>query len=200
MVSTHSLPSLSAPTASADWRRMGRAVRDALTEPRWLLVAALATLATVALFLATTKGTYLRTVVIGGDLSAAGRLRALWSVTPLFGSDARPLRDAVLWLTAAAVGTNLAVVAAALSRDALATQGSAGSVLAVGVGTLGAGCASCWLAVLASALSASGAAAALVALPLDGVEFLLVALALVVLSVHWIAEQRYGAGAACEIE
>lgn len=176
-------PSL--PTARDDWRRMWWAVRAVLGRPSWLLVGLLATLAALTAFVAFDRPVYLRTVVLGGDLSVAGRLRAIADLAPTMVPGRGLLRGSFLYLTALAVGTNVAMLGYQLRHNRAGVGGGSSSVLGVVFGVLGAGCASCGLAVVASALSLSGVATGLTALPLEGVEFLLLALAVTILSIHW---------------
>lgn len=60
------------------------------------------------------------------------------------------------------------------------------------LGTLGAGCASCGSVLLVGVLSLAGASGVLAALPLDGLEFALLAICALLLSTFWIADGMRG--------
>lgn len=184
---------LSLPTAARDWRRIAWAVRHVLGSPRWLGLAIVATLGSLALFVAFDRPVYVRTVVFGGSLSPFDRIRALAGLLPTVTHATDVLRAVLVYLTAGVVGTNVALLGYQLAHDRVSVQEGSGSVVGVVLGTLGAGCASCGLAVVASALSLTGVAAGLTALPLDGVEFLLIAFGVAVLSLHWVAVGLAGA-------
>lgn len=179
---------LSFPTEQRDWRRMARTTRRVLGQPRWLLAAVLASISVLTLFVALDTPTYVWRVVIRGDLSALDRATALWNLYPVPGETAYPIRDGLLYATAAAVGTNVAVLGHYLFHGEGALRQGGGSVGAIALGTLGAGCAPCGIAIAAGLFSTLGVTAGLAILPLDGAEFLLIALGVTVLSLHWLAE------------
>jgi hypothetical protein len=193
--------SLTLPTAREDWQRMGRAVADVLASPGWLAVALVASLSILSMFVAVNSPVYARAVVLGGDLSFVGRVRALASLYPLTGADGNYLRGGLLYVTAAVVGSNVAVFGSALAAGKVGVRGGSGGAVGIVFGSLGAGCAPCGLAVAASALSLTGLSAGLTVLPLGGGEFLLVALAVAVLSLHWLVDATESEAAeACEVD
>lgn len=78
-----------------------------------------------------------------------------------------------------------------------------GGTSAAGVllGTLGAGCAACGSAVLVGLLSLFGVSTSLLFLPLDGLEFALGAVVVLLLSVFWLADgMRGGEIDGCPVE
>lgn len=187
-------PSL--PTARTDWWRMARTTRAVLGRPPWLAVAVVASVFTLALFVAFTTPVYVRTVVIGGELSLWGRLRAFGTLFPLTGGSDHLTRDVLVYLTAGIVGTNVAVLGHHLKRNLVGLREGSGGLAGIALGTLGAGCAPCGMAVFAGSLSTMGLTAGLAALPLQGAEIMVVAFAVAVLSLHWVVD---GTGAA-EVE
>lgn len=89
---------------------------------------------------------------------------------------------------------------AAHGEDLSGTE-SSGGVLGVVLGTLGAGCAACGSAALAGILSLFGAGGLLTLLPLDGLEFSVLALVVLLLSIYWVAEGlRGGRVNGCPVE
>jgi len=65
-------------------------------------------------------------------------------------------------------------------------------VAGVVLGVLGAGCAACGSTVLVGLLSLLGVSVSLVALPLEGLEFALGAVVVLVLSIYWLADGMRG--------
>lgn len=165
---------------------MAWAGQRVLGRPRWALLAVFAAVVSLTLFATFDRPVYLRTVILGGSLSPPGRIRAVASLYPALGSGEGLVRGVFLLLTAGAVGTNVAFLGYHLRHNGATVRSGSGSVAGVVLGTLGAGCASCGLAVVASALSLTGVAGGLTALPLAGVEFLVIALAVTLLSIHWV--------------
>jgi hypothetical protein len=151
-------------------------------------VAVLGAVLTVTTFAAFNSPVYVRRVVVGGDLSVVGRVRALASLYPLAGPSTYVLQDTLLYVIAAVVGTNLAVVGYHLRRNTVGLRSGTGGAFGVVVGTLGAGCAPCGAAVFAGITSVLGVTTGVSALPLKGAEFLVLSLAVAVLSLYWVAD------------
>jgi hypothetical protein len=185
------------PTRGTDWRLMGRTARLVLGVPTYAVVAVVTGAVALAGFVFSTN------LALVGDV-AAGRIPAsvLPELFPFVGTSYDPLTGTVVVLVAALVGVDLALVAYHVREHRLAAEGSAGgSLLGVLLGTLGAGCAACGSAVLAGLLSLFGVAGAVTLLPLDGLEFALLALVTLVLSIHWLADgMRGGDVRGCPIE
>lgn len=179
--------SLSLPTARTDWRRMGWAIEHVFGRPRWTVLGLGTGTATVALFVAFDSPVYVQRVVLGGDLSLFGRVRAFVTLFPALAPGPGFVRGLLLYPTGLAVGTNVTMLGYQLRHNRGGVAGGSGGILAVTLGVLGAGCASCGVAVVASALSLTGVAAGLAALPFDGLEFLVLALGVTVVSIHWVA-------------
>lgn len=167
---------------------MGRTVASTLGRPRWLCVAALAALATVGLFATIESPIYVQTVVLGGDRSPVARVRAFWQLVPLVGDGTDTVSDSLVCALAGLVGANVAVLGRHLTDETVRLRGGTGSALGVALGTLGAGCASCGVAIAAGLLGIVGGTAALAALPWGGTELLVLALGVNVLSLHWLVD------------
>lgn len=192
------LPTL--PTARGDWRRMARTARLVLSVPGYAAVALLASVVGLTLFVFSLNLPLVR-FALGGPLSLEARATLLANLYPFVGTGYGPLQGALLVLVAALLGVDVAMVASHLREHGLsATAGGGGAAGAV-LGALGAGCAACGTALLAGVLSLLGVSTSLVFLPLDGLEFALLALAALVLSVHWVAEgMRGGEVAGCPVD
>lgn len=180
------------PTRRRDWRLMGRTVRLVLSIPRYAVGALVYGLVALSVFVFSRNLGLLRDVILFGDVPARARLRILAAMYPGVGPAYTPAQTLLLVTTAALVGINLALVTYHLLEHRLSLRGGSGGLGGVVLGTLGAGCASCGSALLVGLLSLVGASGLLTALPLDGLEFALLALALLVLSVYWTAKGLEG--------
>lgn len=178
---------ISLPTRAADWRLMGRTTRLVLAGPAYALVAVVA--GAVAL-----TGFVLSQNLPFAAAALAGRVPAatLLELYPFVGLSYGPVTGAVLLLVSLFVGVDIALVTYHVREHRLSAEGGGGSLLGVLLGTLGAGCAACGSAILAGVLSLFGAAGLVTLLPLDGLEFALLALVALVLSIHWLADGMRG--------
>lgn len=189
-MSTARLPRL--PTRRADWRLMGRTVRLVLTIPGYAVLAGVTAIVALSLFVLPTNLPLVRNLVVGGSLPLENRLAILVELYPFVGTDFGPLQSGVLVLTAALVGANVALAVYHFREHRVSIRNGSGSLAGVVLGTLGAGCAACGSAVLAGLLGILGVSGALTLLPLEGLEFALLALGVVVLSVYWLADGMRG--------
>ena len=88
-----------------------------------------------------------------------------------------------------------------LREHGVSLSGGGGSALGAILGALGAGCAACDSALLVGVLSLFGVSASLLFLPLDGLEFALLALVALLLSMFWVADgMRGGRVAGCPVD
>lgn len=192
---------LSLPTRRRDWRLMARTARLVLSLPTYAVVATVAALAALSVFVLSQNPGFVSAVVVFGSADLLTRFRALLGLYPLFGSAYSVPTAAVLLLTAGLVGVNIAMVTYHLREHELGAREGAGSAAGVFLGVLGAGCAACGSAILAGVLTLVGLGGVLTLLPLDGLEFALLALGAVLLSIYWLAEgMRGGEIAGCPVE
>jgi hypothetical protein len=120
---------------------------------------------------------------------------------PGLGAAYTPAQSVALLATALLVGVDLALVTYHFREQGVSIREGSGGVGGVLLGTLGGGCAACGSALLAGLLSLVGAGGALTLLPLDGLEFALVAIATLLLSIYWLAEGiRGGEIAGCPVD
>lgn len=180
---------------------MARTARLVLGVPTYALVGLVAAAVSLTGFVLSTN------LALAGD-ALAGRipLSVLLELYPFVGTSYDPVTGAVVLLVAALVGVDVALVSYHLrehrvTREEARAGGAGGGAVGVVLGVLGAGCAACGSAVLAGLLSLVGAAGLLTRLPLDGLEFGLLALVALVLSIHWLAEgMRGGDIRGCPVE
>lgn len=182
----------SVPTRLRDWRLVARTARLVLTIPVYAALAVFAALASLSVFVLSRNLDLLGAVVLLGDLPLVARLQVLVGLYPGVGNAYAPGAAVLLVVTAALVGVDVALVAYHLREHRLSVRETSSGLAGVALGTLGAGCASCGAAVLAGLLSLVGAGSALALLPLDGLEFALIALATLVLSIYWVVRGLEG--------
>lgn len=189
------------PTTRADWRRMARTTRLVLGHPRWLATWAITSLVVLSLVVLPANLGYVGTVVLGGSLPLDGRLAALVELYPLVGGDGDPVRGTLLYVVSGVVGVNLALFGYHLLEHDVGVREGSGSMAGVLLAGLGAGCPTCGVAVAAGGLSVVGVTGSLAALPLHGLEFVLVGIGAALLAVHWIVEgMRGGEVRGCPID
>lgn len=180
------------PTRVTDWRRMGRTARLVLSIPLYATVAVLAGLMGLTLFVVTQNIALVRDLVIFGPLPLGDRLTILFNLFPFIGSGFDLATSILLLAIGVLTGLNVAMLLYHLREHRVSIEGGSGSVGGVLFGTLGAGCAACGSAVVAGVLGLFGASWIVAFLPLEGLEFALVGLLVLVLSTFWIAEGMRG--------
>jgi hypothetical protein len=181
------------PTRAADWRRTGRTVRLVLGGPAYAALAVGVAALTLTGFVVSGNVALVVDVVVGGSLPVRARLAVLLGLYPFLGTTFASLQGLVLLFVAALAGVDLALVAYHLREHRLTPGEGGGSAVGVLLGALGAGCAACGSAVLAGLLSLVGVAGLSTRLPLDGLEFALLAAVALLLSIHWLADGMRGA-------
>lgn len=187
------------PTRRRDWRLMARTTRLVLSVPAYAALGLLAGLLGLSVFVFTRNPDVLRLVAFGG-LPLGSRLELVAAMYPLLGPAYTAAQSVLLLVTASLIGANLALVAYHFREHRVSLREGSGSAGGVVLGTLGAGCASCGSAVLAGLLSLFGASGLLTLLPLDGLEFALLAIAGLLLSTFWVADgMRGGTIAGCPV-
>jgi len=213
------LPGL--PSSRRDLRLVARTVRLVLGVPRYAAGSVAVALLALSGFVLSQNVALVRDTVIGGSLPLNARLTILVEQYPFVGTSYEPAAGAMLVVVAALTGANVAVAAYHLREHGVLGRetgedgtgdgeradgqasagrgtagnaaGGAGSVVGVVLGALGAGCAACGSAVLAGLLSLAGGSGLLLALPFEGLEFTLIALVPLLLSLFWLADGMRGA-------
>jgi hypothetical protein len=180
------------PTTRGDWRLMGRTVRLVLTLPVYAAVAVIAAIVSLTLFVVSLNVPLVLDLVVGGSLPLASRLRVLGELYPFVGTSFNPAQGILLVVVAVLTGVDIGLVTYHFREHGLDIQQGGAGVAGVVLGTLGAGCAACGSAVLLGLLSLLGVSTSLLFLPLDGLEFALLALAVLTLSIYWLAEGMRG--------
>ncbi|MFC6906045.1 hypothetical protein [Halalkalicoccus tibetensis] len=189
------------PTRKRDWRRMGRTARLVLSIPLYAAVALFAGLVGLTLFVVTQNVPLVRDLVIFGPLPLGDRLTILLNLFPFVGTGFDLPTSLLLVAIGGLTGVNVAMLLYHLREHRVSLGGSSGSVGGVVFGTLGAGCAACGSAVVAGALGVFGAGWVLALLPLEGLEFALLGIVVLVLSTYWLAEgMRGGEVAGCPVD
>jgi hypothetical protein len=180
---------------------MGRTARLVLSLPVYAALGVLASVAALSTFVLSQNPNFVLAVVIRGSADATTRFRALLGLYPGFGSAYSIPVGAVLVLIALLVGVNIAMVVYHFREHELGAREGTSSLAGVLFGIVGAGCAACGTAIIAGILTLVGLGGVLTLLPLDGLEFALLALVAVLLSIYWLAEgMRGGEIAGCPVD
>lgn len=191
----------SVPTSADDWRLVGRSVRLVLSIPAYAVVATSAAVGSLTVFVGLRNLDLLFNVVVFGKIGLDARVSVLAELYPWIGTGYTPGQSVLLTATAALVGLDVALVAYHLREQGLSVREGSSGVTGVVLGSLGAGCAACGSAILAGLLSMVGAGGAVTLLPLDGLEFAMLAVIVLLLSIYWLAEGlRGGQVRGCPVE
>lgn len=188
------------PTSVDEWRLVGRTVRLVLSIPQYAVLAVGYAVLGLSLFVFSRNLAILRQIVLGSSLPWVSRATVITELYPFIGTAYTTLQGTVLSLTAALIGINMAVATYHVREHRLSVGQGSGSFGGIVLGTLGAGCAACGSAVLAGLLSVAGTSGLLLALPLDGLEFSVLAVFVLLLSLYWLADgMRGGEIAGCPL-
>lgn len=184
--------SIRLPTARRDWQLMARTARLVLTLPAYAAVAVIASVIALTVFVVSLNVTLVMDLVVGGSLPLSSRLVVLTELYPFIGTSFNPAQGLLLIVVALLTGVDIALATYHFREHGLnLKQGGAGTVGLV-LGTLGAGCAACGSAVLLGLVSLLGISTSLLFLPLDGLEFAVLALVVLTLSIYWLSEGMRG--------
>jgi hypothetical protein len=179
---------------------MGRTVRLVLSVPAYAVVAVLAAAVGLSLFVFSLNLPLVE-LAVTGTLPTSARVTILTRLYPFVGSAFSPVQGGLLVAVAALFGVDVAMVSYHLRKHGLSLSGGGGSAVGAVLGALGAGCAACGSALLVGILSLFGVSTSVLFLPLDGLEFALLALVALLLSIHWVADgMRGGQVAGCPVD
>ncbi|MCX2818195.1 hypothetical protein EGH25_02365 [Haladaptatus sp. F3-133] len=180
------------PTNTDDARLVARTVRLVNSSPAYAALSAVTGFVGLNLFVVSQNINLFINVVVSGTLALDARLAVLFGLYPFVGTAFTATEGVVLLVVAAFFGVNLSMLTYQLRENRVSLREGSGSAAGMALGVLGAGCAACGTAVLAGILSLFGAAGVLTLLPFNGLEFSLVALVLLALSVYWLADGMRG--------
>lgn len=176
------------PTRRDDWLLLLRATSAVLRRPGYALLAAIVATISLSLFIFSQNLSLLIDVILFGSLPLDAKLGIIRGMYTGMITVSAPLESGILFSVAALFGLNIAMFTYYLREYDLSLRSGSGSLGGIVFGTLGAGCASCGSAIIAGALSMVGGAGAATLLPLDGLEFALLAIPLIFLSTYWLAQ------------
>ncbi|WP_128478609.1 hypothetical protein [Halorussus pelagicus] len=178
---------------------MGRTARLVLGGPAYAALAVAAALVALSAFVLG-QNLALAEFALTAPIGLGDRTTILLGLYPFLGTNYGPVAELLLVAIAALAGVDVAMVVyhfrehgVGLSEGDGAGGGAAGgSTVGLVLGALGAGCAACGSALLAGLLSLFGVAGAATLLPFDGLEFSVLALVALVLSIYWVADGMRG--------
>ena len=179
------------PTRRSDWQLLARTVRLVLTIPTYAVVAVVAAFVALSVFVFS-QNVPLVSYALTGPLPLDGRLTILLERYPFVGTDFGTATALMLVAVSGLTGVDIAMVVYHVREHGLSVEQGGGSAVGVALGVLGAGCAACGSAILVGVLSLVGATGLLTALPLEGLEFSLLAAVVLVLSLYWLADGMRG--------
>lgn len=186
---------------------MGRTARLVLGLPTYAAVALLTAVVALSAFVLG-QNFALAEFALTAPIGFEDRATILLGLYPFLGTNYGLLAEILLVTVAALSGIDVAMVVYHFREHGIgareergeseaqasnASGGAAGgSTVGLVLGALGAGCAACGSAVLAGLLSLFGVTGAATLLPLDGIEFSILAVVALVLSIYWVADGMRG--------
>jgi hypothetical protein len=184
------------PTSTDDWQLMGRTARLVLGSPVYAALALGTALVALSAFVLG-QNFELTRFALSGTLGFEDATTVLLGLYPFLGTNYAPVAEVLLVAVSGLTGVDVAMVVYHFREHGVgsggdgATTGGSGAIGVV-LGALGTGCAACGSAILAGLLSLFGVAGAGTLLPLDGLEFSLLALVALLLSIYWVADGMRG--------
>lgn len=179
------------PTRADDWRLMGRTARLVLGSPVYGALALLTTVVALSVFVLG-QNFELAQFALTAPIGFEDRATILLGLYPFLGTNYSMIAEILLVAVATLTGIDVAMVVYHFREHGVQLTEGSGGALGVVLGALGAGCAACGSALLAGVLSLVGVAGAGTLLPLDGLEFSLLALVVLLLSIYWVADGMRG--------
>jgi hypothetical protein len=180
------------PTARSDWHLMARTARLVLTIPKYAVLGAVSGAVILTLFIASLNLTLVSDLVIGGSLPLADRFAILFELFPFVGTSFGPIQGALLYLVGILTGVDIAMAVYHFREHGVSVREGGASTVGIVLGALGAGCAACGSAILLGVLSLFGVTTSLLFLPLEGLEFAILAVGVLTLSIYWLADGMRG--------
>ncbi|WP_255171663.1 hypothetical protein [Natrononativus amylolyticus] len=177
------------PSPRTDSRFVAKTLRTLLSSPLYALLILLGSLVGLTTFVASLNLDLFRFALLEAThLPATDRFAILLEQYPFVGPMFDPLTGALLVVSGILFGVNLSMLVYHFRQERVTLQRGSGSLLGIVFGTLGAGCAACGTVVLAAVLSVFGIGGAAALLPFDGLEFAVLALLTLSLSIYWLAD------------
>jgi hypothetical protein len=170
---------------------MGRTARLVLAGPVYAALAVVTALLALSAFVLG-QNLALAEFALTAPLGLGDRATILFGLYPFLGTNYGLVAEVLLVVIAALAGVDVAMVVYHFREHGVAVKEGSGSTVGLVLGALGAGCAACGSAVLAGLLSLFGVAGAATLLPFDGLEFSVLALVALVLSIYWVADGMRG--------
>ncbi|AGN01822.1 hypothetical protein L593_09385 [Salinarchaeum sp. Harcht-Bsk1] len=183
---------ISLPTSRSDWRLLGRTIRLVLGHPSYLVFAIVVTTAVAILISVTQNLRFVVEVLLSDSLGLGFKVEFLTAMLPFLGPQYDATHGVLIYAVAGLTGANVALLAYHLLEHDLSVEGGGGSAAGVVLGTLGAGCAACGPGILAGIVGIVGGAGLLANLPYEGLEFSMLAVVVLVLSMYWLADGMRG--------
>ncbi len=114
------------------------------------------------------------------------KMQVLWSAVEMFFTIFPRNAQLFAMLTALLVGLNITMLIYYLRRQIRTLSAAGSSIAGIAVSILGVGCSACGSVILSSLIGFTAATQVLTFLPLQGKEFSLLAIGILVVSTYWI--------------
>lgn len=179
------------PSSTGDWRLIVQTARLVLSIPRYAVLALVSAVVGLSLFVVSLNLPVVQ-LALTGTLPSSARVAIIVRLFPFVGTGVAPLQDGLLLVVAAVSGVDIAVVTYTRRRPD-GFQSSGGETAAGGgLRALVLGIAAWGTGLLVSVLWVFGVTDVWLRLPLGGLEFVVLALVALLLSIHWVAAGMHG--------
>ncbi len=161
---------------------LGKALKDVFSRPAPVILAAATTLLMLGITVGLMNYQLFAAIVLSDAYSFSEKLRVVVASLGSLRTGVTAGELAITLATAVLAGINVATLAHYVRRSVQLRAAAGASVLGIAGGLLGIGCASCGSVLLVSLLGLTAASGFLGALPLRGMEFGLVSILILLLS------------------
>lgn len=176
------------PTSKKDIHTVLQVCRIVFSQPSYVILTILCVPIIMLLFVIPGNFSSLIDLILSNNIPVLTRVEILIESIPLFGKAGYgSVQIFLLHVTAIIISVNLSLFTHHLYNQGLSLKRGLEGGIGTIFGVLGASCASCTSTLLPSLLGLLGLSGVLSVLPLEGAEFLIVAIIIALLSVYWTA-------------
>jgi small-conductance mechanosensitive channel len=180
-------------------KKIIKSLQEVFIRPLYGLVALLSSILIGAIMTWISSYDVIKLAIISEAINFAGKLKLIFSSLGSFVTNFTVSSQVMVVLVSLLAGVNMAMLIFYLRKSRAIRKTAKTSVLGLIVGTLGVGCSACGSVILSSIFGISASFVFMSYLPLRGMEFGLIGIGLVILSIYNIANKMQSP-ATCSIK
>ncbi len=170
-------------------KKITKSLREVFARPSYGFVALFIAILIGAIMTWVSSYDVVKLAITSEALDFAGKLNLIFSSLGSFATNFTLSSQIMIVLVSLLAGVNMAMLIFYLKKNRTIRKTAKTSVLGLIVGTLGVGCSACGSVILTSIFGVSASFVFMSYLPLKGMEFGLIGIALVILSIYNIANK-----------